>query len=94
MAIYERLISGSLAGSLSQSIIYPLEVIKTRLCLRTTGQYRGIVDAMRKIYRIEGYRTFYRGFCVNLVGILPYSGIDLTVYEVILKYFQVTHVSR
>lgn len=59
-----------------------MEVIKTRLCLRTTGQYHGIVDAMKKIYKIEGYRTFYRGFCVNLAGILPYSGIDLTVYEV------------
>jgi len=90
LAIYERLISGSLAGSLSQSIIYPMEVIKTRLCIRTTGQYNGIADAMRKIYKIEGYRTFYRGFCVNLAGILPYSGIDLTVYET-LKNFYLGH---
>lgn len=85
------MISGSLAGSLSQSLIYPMEVIKTRLCLRTTGQYNGILDAVKKLYRINGLRAFYRGFYVNLAGILPYSGIDLAVYEVgafgLLKLF-------
>ena len=58
-----------------------MEVIKTRLCLRTTGQYDGILDAVKKLYRINGLRAFYRGFYVNLAGILPYSGIDLAVYE-------------
>lgn len=59
-----------------------MEVIKTRLCLRTTGQYDGILDAVKKLYRVNGLRAFYRGFYVNLAGILPYSGIDLAVYEV------------
>lgn len=82
LEFYERMISGSMAGSLSQSLIYPMEVIKTRLCLRTTGQYDGILDAVKKLYRVNGLRAFYRGFYVNLAGILPYSGIDLAVYEV------------
>lgn len=59
-----------------------MEVLKTRLTLRTTGQYRGAFDAFKKIYRNEGPRAFYRGYLPNLLGILPYAGIDLAVYEV------------
>lgn len=82
LAIYERFFSGSIAGALSQSVIYPMEVLKTRLCLRSTGQYDGIFDAAYKIYRSEGCRAFYRGYVPNLIGIIPYAGIDLATYEV------------
>lgn len=82
LTICERFVAGSIAGSVSQTVIYPLEVLKTRLCLRKTGQYKGAVDALVKIYRAEGVRAFYRGYVPNLIGIIPYAGIDLAVYEV------------
>lgn len=80
--IWERIVAGAGAGAFSQSAIYPMEVIKTRLTLRNTGQFDGIFHAARKIYRNEGFRSFYRGYAPNLMGILPYAGIDLAVYEV------------
>jgi len=78
----ERFASGSFAGGFSQTVIYPMEVLKTRLCLRMTGQYKGIIDAIRKIYNQGGVRAFYRGYVPNLVGIIFYAGIDLALYEV------------
>lgn len=39
LRIEERFLAGSLAGAFSQSIIYPLEVVKTRLALRRTGEF-------------------------------------------------------
>lgn len=92
LGIYERFMAGSLAGGVSQSIIYPFEVLKTRLALRKTGQYKGIVDAAYKIYSKEGLASFYKGFVPNLLGILPYAGIDLAVYET-LKMFYLQHHS-
>jgi Mitochondrial carrier protein len=62
-------------------------VLKTRLALRTTGQYRGISDAFRKIYQREGPLVFFRGYIPNMLGIIPYAGIDLAVYEVISLVF-------
>ena len=56
--------------------------MKTRLALRKTGEYKGIVDAARKIYIREGMRSFARGYLTNVLGIVPYAGIDLAVYEV------------
>lgn len=58
------------------------QVLKTRLSLRKTGQYRSIADAAQKILKQEGWRSFYRGYIPNLLGIVPYAGIDLAVYEV------------
>jgi len=59
-----------------------VQVLKTRLALRFTGQYAGIFDCARKLYRSEGLSVFYRGYIPNLIGIIPYAGIDLMVYEV------------
>ena len=57
-------------------------MLKTRLALRKTGQYRGLVHAAVVIYQKEGPRSFYRGLFPSLLGIIPYAGIDLAVYEV------------
>lgn len=58
------------------------QVLKTRLTLRKTGQYSGMADCARQILKTEGVRAFYRGYLPNTLGIIPYAGIDLAVYEV------------
>lgn len=55
--------------------------MKTRLALRKTGEYNSIVDAAQKMWAREGWRAFYRGYVPNLLGIIPYAGIDLAIYE-------------
>lgn len=73
--------AGSLAGLTAQTIIYPLEVLKTRMCLRKTGQFRSIWHCAHTIYTQHGAHAFYRGYLVNLIGIIPYAGIELALYE-------------
>uniref|UniRef100_A0A8C2W4P2 Solute carrier family 25 member 23 n=1 Tax=Chinchilla lanigera TaxID=34839 RepID=A0A8C2W4P2_CHILA len=79
--VQERFVAGSLAGATAQTVIYPMEVLKTRLTLRRTGQYTGLLDCARRILEREGPRAFYRGYLPNVLGIIPYAGIDLAVYE-------------
>lgn len=50
--------------------------------MRKTGQYAGMFDCAKKILRKEGVIAFYKGYIPNLIGIIPYAGIDLAVYEV------------
>uniref|UniRef100_A0A4W4EU54 EF-hand domain-containing protein n=1 Tax=Electrophorus electricus TaxID=8005 RepID=A0A4W4EU54_ELEEL len=78
---HERFMAGSLAGATAQTAIYPMEVMKTRLTLRKTGQYSGMFDCARKILKREGVKAFYKGYIPNILGIIPYAGIDLAVYE-------------
>ncbi len=65
--IFERFLSGSLAGGMAQSIIYPLEVVKTRMVLRKTGEYSSIFDCVNKIAKNEGMRAFYKGYIPNIL---------------------------
>ncbi|CAJ0928630.1 unnamed protein product, partial [Mesorhabditis belari] len=83
LSIAERIMAGSLAGAVSQSIIYPMEVLKTRLALRRSGQLdKGLIRFAYKLYSTEGgFKCFYRGYLPNLLGIMPYAGIDLAMYE-------------
>lgn len=57
-------------------------MIKTRLVIRKTGQYSGVCDCAKNILKMQGVRGFYRGYVPNILGIIPYAGIDLAVYEV------------
>lgn len=59
-----------------------LQVLKTRLTLRKTGQYSGMFDCAKKILKNEGVKAFYKGYIPNILGIIPYAGIDLAIYEV------------
>jgi solute carrier family 25 phosphate transporter 23/24/25/41 len=85
---WQKLICGSLAGFLSQSAIYPLEVLKTRLALRKTGQYSSMFDCVRKIYKFEGMKAFYKGYFINTIGILPAAGVVSDFDILMTAYFE------
>ncbi|XP_050434984.1 calcium-binding mitochondrial carrier protein SCaMC-2-like [Adelges cooleyi] len=83
LSIGDRFVAGSIAGGVSQSGIYPLDVLKTRLAISKSNEHKGFVDCAKKMYHREGVRSFYRGFVPSLMGVLLYAGIDLAVYETI-----------
>ncbi|CAF1296568.1 unnamed protein product [Rotaria magnacalcarata] len=89
--ILERFISGAVAGFLSQTVIYPLDVLKVRLCLRRTGEFEHWIDAVKRIYRFEGRKAFWRGYMLNQIGIVPYAGFDLACYESLKRLYVTKH---
>ncbi|KAI6191762.1 hypothetical protein M3Y97_00263000 [Aphelenchoides bicaudatus] len=64
-------VNGFVSGFIVLAGTNPLWVTKTRLCLQyeaSTKQYNGMVDCLRKIYKAEGIRGWYRGFTPGLFG--------------------------
>lgn len=82
----QRMAAGALAGATAQSIIYPLELVRTRLAVCPTGTYAGIADTARKVLAQEGWRAFYRGMLPSMLGILPYAGVDITTFELLKEH--------
>merc|ERR1712232_268334 len=80
-AVSERLIAGSIAGGVSQFVVYPLDVTKTRLAVSPAGTYRGIWHCIHSTFVNESVRGLYKGLGPALLAIVPASGIDLAVYN-------------
>lgn len=82
----QRMTAGAMAGATAQAIIYPLELVRTRLAVCPTGTYCGIADTARKVLAQEGWRAFYRGMLPSMLGILPYAGVDITAFEMLKEH--------
>ncbi|RMZ52040.1 hypothetical protein APUTEX25_001234 [Auxenochlorella protothecoides] len=79
----QRMLAGALAGGSAQALIYPLELVRTRLAVCPSGTYGGIFDCAGKVLRQEGVRAFYRGIVPSMIGILPYAGVDIAAFELL-----------
>ena len=72
-----RLGAGAIAGIIGVTLTFPLDFSKTRLQKQTTAEYRGILDCLAKVYRTGGFKAWYSGMRVNLIGIIPEKAIKL-----------------
>jgi solute carrier family 25 phosphate transporter 23/24/25/41 len=76
---------GAFSGALGASFVYPLNVLRTRMQAQGTilhpTLYDGIFDAVRKTYRAEGFRGFYKGITPNMLKVAPAVSISYVVYE-------------
>ncbi|PWN93962.1 mitochondrial carrier [Acaromyces ingoldii] len=91
-----RFMSGGIGGITSQLAIYPIETLKTRLMSSQGGQKQGnqlLVATARDMWRNGGMRTYYRGLTAGLVGVFPYSAIDMSTFEGI-KLFWIKYTGR
>lgn len=84
--VSQRLIIGGCAGAVAQAVVYPLEVVQTRMAVSRGGPYSGIVDALFKIVTREGVGGLFRGITPCMVGILPYAGIDIAVFGLLREH--------
>ena len=50
VTVFEKFVSGGLAGMGAQSLVYPLEVLKTRMSISPPGHYKGWADCLNQIY--------------------------------------------
>ncbi|XP_012232309.1 solute carrier family 25 member 32 [Linepithema humile] len=88
------------AGVLTLLMTNPIWVVKTRLCLQyaedvnlaESKKYRGMVDALKKIYKTEGIRGLYKGLVPGLFGV-SHGAIQFMAYEEMKnKYYNYLNV--
>ncbi|KAL8965984.1 MAG: hypothetical protein Q9183_003584 [Haloplaca sp. 2 TL-2023] len=94
---WTQFLAAGLGGIISQAAIYPLDTLKFRMqCETVEGGLHGnklISATARKMWKTNGIRSFYRGLPMGLVGMFPYSAIDLTTFEY-TKQFVVSHNAK
>ncbi|KAF9009005.1 mitochondrial carrier domain-containing protein [Cyathus striatus] len=86
-----RFLSGGIGGISSQLSIYPIETLKTQMMSNAGYHRRTLFDAARHVWSLGGLRAYYRGLTVGLVGVFPYSAIDMSTFEALkLAYLRST----
>lgn len=86
----DHMIAGAAAGIMEHCIIYPVDVVKTRMqCLKPNpnARYTGIVDALVKIVKNEGAFRPVRGMGVVAFGAGPAHALYFSCYEFIKNNF-------
>jgi len=92
-SVVRKLSCGALAGTVSQTLTYPFDVLRRKM--QVTGmkggavKYSGALDALRSILRVEGVAGLYRGLWPNLLKVAPSIATSFFTYELV-KEFLVT----
>ncbi|KAI0719597.1 mitochondrial carrier [Cerioporus squamosus] len=86
-----RFLSGGIGGITSQLSIYPIETLKTQMMSSAGEQRRSLREAASRVWQLGGVRAFYRGLTIGLIGVFPYSAIDMSTFEALkLAYLRST----
>ncbi|RUS12490.1 mitochondrial carrier domain-containing protein, partial [Endogone sp. FLAS-F59071] len=84
-SVVRKLACGALAGSIAQTITYPLDVLRRRM--QVTGmasmnyKYKGTWDAATTMIKKEGVRGLYRGMIPNYLKVAPAISVSFVTYE-------------
>ncbi|KAI0330140.1 mitochondrial carrier [Cubamyces sp. BRFM 1775] len=89
-SVHRKLLCGALAGSISQTLTYPFDVLRRKM--QVTGmnalgyKYNGALDALRSIIRTEGIKGLYRGLWPNLLKVAPSIATSFFTYELVKDF--------
>lgn len=76
--------TGGIAGFVSQTVSYPLEVIRRRMQVGGVvgdGHRLSIAEVTRRIYMERGWRGFFVGLTIGYVKVVPMVATSFYAYE-------------
>ncbi len=81
---WAELATGGTAGFVSQTVSYPLEVLRRRMQVGGVvgdGRRLGLVEVGKRIYMERGWRGFFVGLTIGYVKVVPMVATSFFVYE-------------
>ena len=76
------------AGFFMSSAVAPFDMVRTRIMNQPTDKkiYNGFIDATTKIYKTEGFISFYRGFFPMWGRFAPQATLQLVIFDNLLEF--------
>ncbi|ESQ54671.1 hypothetical protein EUTSA_v10025674mg [Eutrema salsugineum] len=91
-----KLVCGSVAGLLGQTLTYPLDVVRRQMqverlyaAVKEETRRRGTMQTLFKIAREEGWKQLFSGLSINYLKVVPSVAIGFTVYDVMKLHLRV-----
>lgn len=80
-----KLSLSAMSGTFSQTVTYPLDVIRRRMQMEGFGgkpvENHSIAQCVRSIYVKYGWRGFYKGLHLNIAKVVPVVSIGFVTYD-------------
>ena len=88
--------AGTISGSVSKIIVYPLDTIKKRIQAQAVfgpvgDIYLGMVDCFGKILKNEGYRGLYSGLFPSVLKTGIATGLSFSLYRGTKNFLEGLH---
>ena len=101
LSVVVRLGCGALAGTVGQTVAYPLDVVRRRLQVSgwsaagvaegaSATVYTGMVDCFVKTVRYEGVGALFKGLAPNYIKVVPSIAIAFVTFEQLREALGVT----
>lgn len=78
-------LAGSLAGVVSTTCTYPLDLARARMAVTHKEMYNSLRQVFLKTWKTEGFSTLFRGYTPTVLGVIPYSGTSFFTYETLKR---------
>jgi len=91
-SVARKLLCGALAGSISQTLTYPFDVLRRKMQVVGMTQnvleqkYSGAWHALKAIVKAEGFAGLYRGLWPNLLKVAPSIATSFFTYELVKEF--------
>lgn len=85
----EYFIASGLAGATTSTLTNPIWVLKTRMLSSdrgARGAYPSMLSGAKTIWQTEGFRGFYRGLGISLIGV-SHGAVQFAVYETMKRVY-------
>ena len=97
VSLWCRMVAASVSGTISWALIYPLDVVKSRIQMAHPSAATAATshppahlcmkDIICSIYKEAGLKGMYRGISFTLLRAAPISSIGLPLYELCRNFF-------
>ncbi|GKV20728.1 hypothetical protein SLEP1_g30810 [Rubroshorea leprosula] len=74
-------VSGVFATVASDAVFTPMDMVKQRLQLGNSTNYRGVWDCTKTVFRQEGIRAFYASYRTTVLMNAPFTAVHFATYE-------------
>ncbi len=87
-------IAGGISAAVSKTVVAPLERVKILLQIQDAQKtiakdqrYKGIVDCFARVYREQGFLSYWRGNVVNVVRYFPTQALNFAFKDTYKQMF-------
>ncbi|KPI88192.1 putative mitochondrial carrier protein [Leptomonas seymouri] len=85
---YTSFAAGATSAALSTAIVYPLDLLRTRVAVSAIPSFQSYFWLLRETARQHGIRSLWKGCYVSMMGVGVLAGIGFASYEYLKERFK------